>query len=1525
MNIKNGLNDCKKYNLPLKIKNYKIEKELFTISNSHIFLGTNLNIKEKVLIKIYIKDIFQHNPEEISLINNEIYIMRVINHKHCLKLYEIIESTSFIFLIMEYASGVKLIDRINRSKKLTEEESLHIYKQIISILLYFHDMNIGHLNINPEHFLIDNHNNIKLCDFKYSLFYSKKEKVKLEDFGDLNYLCPEMWSEKSCYPEYADIWASGVLLYFLIVGDLPFKGINNFDLQKKIMAAEFPLPLNISKNMQDLFKNIFEAKIEKRYNLDKILNSPLFKEKKITKNLLPKGFNIFTTKYPIDEIIIEILKNNFDITPSTIKQKLYNNIFDPMTSLYKQILSSFIRKKISSEIDLTSKKFYSYISNDNNFFDENTKKNNVEENLKKFEEIKKSCQEQKIKILDNQNILLNKLNEIINKYIIKEYNSKDKIESEIIIEKEKIGINKENINKNNSDINNSIDIFKKKNKNVYENRKRGSQYLLSFSSRLKKDNLFDNKNNLNINTKSQRRITAAFNDSSAFNHILEKTSSRNEIENTSNKAKKYTSKMNHIIKESNEEEKINDNSYKSTTISSLSKKTLNKKENKKEHKNDINSQKNNDKKEVEVNTTSNKNDNMKKENKKTPVAKTPQISKQDFFNQIKGVKLKKYNPNINVNPDENIKKAKEDNKNAASNESNNKVSVKGVKQIIEENLKNSKKNKNNLNSQQKNPKNISIEQKTLNIKENKVPSKKMKLLQENEDQKPTTEKIGKFFKQRKSIDYSEQFLFKTKAIIISEEEINKKTNNDNSKRLSLNSHKNFNNSKELLEIKLPKKQESYQKKKEGEKKNKKNEEKIKKEREDKERKSKEEIDKKRKEEERIRIEQEVIKLKQEEEERIMKELEEEERLKKEKEEEEEKKKKHREEIERKRKEQEQEEKKKEEEERIKKEREKEKLRLEEEEKIKKWKEEKRLQKEKEEKLQKEAEEKLRIEEEERIKKRKEENEKKKREIQEENKRLLEEYERKRREEEKKIIEREKMKKKKEEEIRRKREMEFKAIRDKKIIKSDTESETISEEVKPNKKKKSLKNNNNLSFQSNPFYLHKKENSDEKITPKIHQKKKQSSMETLTIPAINRSSGPKFYEFNNFRKQEEAQVSENEPYEEKENTIKKENKNNPQNETKDSNKNSYDKFTDFFFSDNKINNKKKKEDDKIKVNENKENKENKENQENKTIFYRYQLNQEKDKKNFHNRSYQHLNNNLNDKNIYNPIQSSHNITINQDYFKQNKYTLKRYKKLKVNTNKENQRNTYSIKMQRKNISKNKNNTYENSYLTEISSSDIIKSNNTFKKNDKEKILTNKKRINKAKLLPNYSEDYEQKNFHSLATSYNNKNNTYQNGNLKSKKYISNINAELDIISSSNSSNYSIYEKKYYNRDNNRKYPAKSKISNKIKNINNKKRKIIITSNTSSQTLIKIKKNSLKKRKNLNEDELPLYKGEIDYNQVSLKSMEETINNLIKQYEEKGFSCIKVGKAIFKFFKGLDIYIVEIMNLGNGLLYYNIIKS
>ena len=1605
MNNKNvPSNDIKNFYIPINIKNYQIEKELFLTSNGLICSATNINIKEKVLIKIINKETFQHNCDEISLVNNEIYIMKIINHKHCIKLYEVIESPSYIYLIFEYSFCFKLSEYMIKKKKLTEDESLNLFKQLISVLIYLHDMKIGHLNIVPENILIDKNNNIKIFDFRYSTFYNDNEKIKLTQLGDENYLCPEIWSDKSCYPEYADVWSSGVLLYFLLVGQLPFKGINNYDLQKKIMEAEFPLPSNISKNFQELFKNIFEPKIEERYNLSKILNCALFKEKNINKNNLPKGFNIFKNKYPIDDRVMDICKTYYEIDTQNLKQKLIKNIFDPQTSLYKQIISVFIHKKISSEIDLVSKKFNSYISNNNNLLDENTRTSNYKESINKFDEIKKSYPEQKSNIIKAQEIALNKLNELLKNNAHEktkkeiEQEKSEKKEEKIEDKKENKQVNKDNISKNKNNINKNKENFNKKNRfrNLGKN-KRISMVNMSLSSKLKKTNVFENKLNLKEDNETKRRKSSAINTNFKVNYNFEKNISTDAKRRDARKkvTQKYAYNQNEIIKESNEEDKRQSNESSSIN-STLSKLTKDNKGNKK----DIISSKDNQKKDLKLNSSTNKFERKQKEKKKTISSKKPPIKKEDFFNQIKGEKIKNNNNKTFESPDEIKKKTKEESKNESPIELRNSSSKKDVHYADIEIRRNSIKNLNILfHLSDKNANNKKSTDSLSKISSSKESTKDIAKETSLLNKKYKSSKKVELPNQRKRMSYSEMFLLKTKGLgthnndsnkfsskddlneikhnfekldkildnqlkqiysrksiksNINEKEVNDEDTNKEEKDEETNSEKELKTNRTEEEERIKKEEELRLKQEEEEKRRKELEE------QEKRRKEKEE-EEKRKEEERIikekeRLEEEKRKQKQkEEEERIIKleeekrkQKEEEERIKKlkeeqrkQKEEEErikklkEEKRKQKEEEERikklkeeKRRQKEEEErinklkeekrKQKEEEERIKKLKEEKRRQKEEERKIKlreekkkqeeeeekrmiklreekrkqieeeekriiKFKEEKRKQKEEEERLIKLKEEKEKKEEEERIKLRKEENERKRRESQIENKKLLEEYERKQKEREEKNLLKESMRMKKEEELKKKRQLELNAIRDK--------------NNKNNKKNKIVESDSLSKSSSDTIIVKVNKNTKDKLNGQ--QKLRSNS---------------KLYEIFKFQSHE----IDSDSSEDKE-KIKMNKKN----------KNKLNRSS--------IELRKKPINNKI-VNEDVKFKENNDNQEKPRILYHYQESQDINNPKSSNKSSQTLTNNLKEKIIYQPIQSNYNFIniniINDNYLNDNKYNHKSFKKLKIKTNNKNnnknKRNNsnHSIQIKDK-ISKNNEASYKNESKTEKNSIGKIKENYTFKNKYSSQIsIKSNKNDYKKNISQDLLSDYEEEmlrystifdnNFSPISKQSLNKINHKENQKINNYYNNKTVNLNTDLVTS-HSSIYSIRN----NPNNNKTYQTNTKISKKINNKSCNIPKIKL--NKSNKVLIKIRNNSSKKRKDIKDKDLPIYKGEIDYNEVSVKDFKETVNNLIKKYKKEGFKCSKKGFGKFKFYKKNVIHLVEIMRLGNGLLYNNITKS
>ena len=402
--------------IPDSIKSYKIEKETYKLSTITLYTATNTDINEKVLIHIFPKEKLLTNANEVTFMNNQVYLMKILNHKNILQLYEIIETKTHAFLIYEYFNGMKLSEYIIKKKKLTEDESIKIFKEILSALSYLKEMYLCNLNINSHNILIDSKNNIKICDFKFGHFYSPKEKSKSNFIGDHFSACPELHSKRPYNPESADIWSSGILLYQMLTGSLPFKSQKDLELIRLIIRGDYSIPSSLSVNMKTLIKGLLESKEEKRFKLNDIFNQQIIKEKKITKASLLQGLNILTTKYPIDEIAINIFKNNLNIEEEILRKNLENNKFNEITSLFKQIISKLTAKGIQNINDLSSNKFIIYIKDNKNLLKEEEQINNIQNYLKKEEQVKKQSEDIAAILLNNENEILKGIQDLKRQY-----------------------------------------------------------------------------------------------------------------------------------------------------------------------------------------------------------------------------------------------------------------------------------------------------------------------------------------------------------------------------------------------------------------------------------------------------------------------------------------------------------------------------------------------------------------------------------------------------------------------------------------------------------------------------------------------------------------------------------------------------------------------------------------------------------------------------------------------------------------------------------------------------------------------------------------------------------------------------------------------------------------------------------------------------------------------------------------------------------------------------------------------------
>ncbi len=321
-------------------------------------VATHYLTGEKVAVKILDKKKILEETDKTRL-EREIKLMKILRHPNIVHLYSVIQTTQFIYLIMEYVSGKELFDYIIKKGKLQEIEACKFYQQIISGIEYLHKLKIVHRDLKPENLLLDSKKNIKIVDFGLSNMYPKNELLSTA-CGSPCYAAPEMINGDKYNGLLVDIWSSGIVLYAMLCGYLPFEDKDNDLLYDKICEGKFEVPNFISDLANDFLHKILNVDPRKRYNLSQIKNHPWFNliNQKIN---ICEGLNINLFIIPIDEDLIEKMEE-MNYKKDEVKKCILSNRHNHITTTYYLLLQQKIKKGLESVSDIKSKSFKKYIN-----------------------------------------------------------------------------------------------------------------------------------------------------------------------------------------------------------------------------------------------------------------------------------------------------------------------------------------------------------------------------------------------------------------------------------------------------------------------------------------------------------------------------------------------------------------------------------------------------------------------------------------------------------------------------------------------------------------------------------------------------------------------------------------------------------------------------------------------------------------------------------------------------------------------------------------------------------------------------------------------------------------------------------------------------------------------------------------------------------------------------------------------------------------------------------------------------------
>ncbi|CAG8467430.1 14680_t:CDS:10 [Acaulospora morrowiae] len=249
---------------------------------------------------------FGHSPEyavkviekkltsgkHLSALRSEITIMHMYNHPSLTKIIDVFDEGDKLYLLMENVRDGDFFDFINKRKRLGEDETRIIFKQLFEVVKYLHCCRIVHRDLKPENILVTDavRYQVKISDFGLSKLLGAKYSLMNTVCGTPTYVAPEIINRDTEYGKAVDMWSLGVILYICLCGHPPFS--EHFappSLLEQVRSGRYsfrsPPWDNVSDEAKDLVQGLLRVDFERRLTAEQALAHPFMQKQT---SLVPK-------------------------------------------------------------------------------------------------------------------------------------------------------------------------------------------------------------------------------------------------------------------------------------------------------------------------------------------------------------------------------------------------------------------------------------------------------------------------------------------------------------------------------------------------------------------------------------------------------------------------------------------------------------------------------------------------------------------------------------------------------------------------------------------------------------------------------------------------------------------------------------------------------------------------------------------------------------------------------------------------------------------------------------------------------------------------------------------------------------------------------------------------------------------------------------------------------------------------------------------------------------------------------------
>ena len=249
---------------------FKAKKRIGKGNFASVYLVEKVEDGRSYAVKAFSKEAAYEEDKGKECLIKELDVMRALNHRNCMRLFEVFESDNSLYFVVELLEGGQLYDKVKAKYKFKQPEVKAVMRSILSGLREMHGKRVMHRDLKPENIIFKQEGSFEcsIADFGLAEFCNAPEYLFVR-CGTPGYVAPEVINIKDLKTKYdpiCDVFSLGLIFHILLLGVSAFPGKNYNEVLAQNRASNIPLEGEAYRKLDPAALNLLAKMLKKSPN-----------------------------------------------------------------------------------------------------------------------------------------------------------------------------------------------------------------------------------------------------------------------------------------------------------------------------------------------------------------------------------------------------------------------------------------------------------------------------------------------------------------------------------------------------------------------------------------------------------------------------------------------------------------------------------------------------------------------------------------------------------------------------------------------------------------------------------------------------------------------------------------------------------------------------------------------------------------------------------------------------------------------------------------------------------------------------------------------------------------------------------------------------------------------------------------------------------------------------------------------------------------------------------------------------------